>query len=108
MPQASEFAPLSLAEQLTVLLALSAGLFDAVPLEWMAEAKRAVQAAVKSIPAEICARFEVAAKLCEADRKTIVEIARLALERFLPSEEQAREPLAKGVLMPAAGRKEHA
>ena len=87
-----EFSPLSLSEQITVLLALSAGLFDAVPLEAMARAKRAVlQAADDNIPTELVERFETSAKLSDEDRQTIVEIARAALAGFLPSQE-ASEP----------------
>ena len=103
----SEFSPMSLPEQITVLLALNAGLLDAVPLDQMGEAKRAVQESAGKIPAEIRARFEVAAKLSEPDRHDIVDIARLALVRFQPGREPAGEALAKGALKrPAPPRKE--
>ena len=48
-----EFAPVSVPAQIAVLLALTADLFDPVPLEQMADAEHAVQEAAASIPAEV-------------------------------------------------------
>ena len=85
-----EFAPVSVPAQIAILLALSAGLFDTVPIDKMIDAEHAVLEAVKTIPAEVCGRFETAEKLSEADSKMIIEIARQALVLFLP------KPEAKG------------
>ena len=82
-----EFAPVSVPAQITVLLALTANLFDPVSLAQMTDAKHAVQAAAATIPAEVCARLDTAAKLNDDDKKTIVEIARQALTRFQPKPE---------------------
>ena len=79
-----EFAPVSVPAQIAILLALAAELFDAVPLEQMADAEHAVREAAAKIPAEVCARFETAAKLNDEDRKTVIEITRRALARFQP------------------------
>jgi F-type H+-transporting ATPase subunit alpha len=84
---APESAPLAVPAQITVLLALTANLFDPVPLEQMAEAGHAVREAASSIPAEISARFETAAKLSDEDKKAIIEIARQALAPFQPKPE---------------------
>ena len=73
--------------QITVLLALTAHLFDLVPLDQMTEAGRAVREAAASIPAEVSARFETAPKLSDEDRNAIIEIARQALARFQPKTE---------------------
>ena len=45
------FAPVSVPEQIAMLLALTAELFDAVPLERMAEAEQAVREAAREHPA---------------------------------------------------------
>jgi len=82
-----EFAPVSVPAQIAILLALTADLFDAVPIGQMTDAEHAVQEAVANIPAEVCARFETADKLSDEDRKTIIEIARQALARFQPKPE---------------------
>ena len=79
-----EGAPVSVPAQITVLLALTAKLFDTVPLDQMNEAKHDVQEAAANLPKEVSARFETADKLSDEDRKTIVELARLSLARFQP------------------------
>ena len=90
-----EFAPVSVPAQIAVLLALTANLFDAVPLERMADAERAVREAAAGIPAQVCARFETAAELNDDDRKTIIEIARNALAAFHPLPEAGAGPEAQ-------------
>ncbi|HEY0287107.1 MAG TPA: alternate F1F0 ATPase, F1 subunit alpha [Pseudomonas sp.] len=79
-----EFAPLSVAEQITVLLALTAGCFDDVPLGQMAQAEQAIHAAAATIPTQISARFGGADKLSDADRATVIQIARDTLASFVP------------------------
>ena len=83
---------MSVPAQIAVLLALTAGLFDPVPLDQMTDAEQAVREAAANIPAEVCARFETADKLSDEDRKTIIEIARQALARFQPKPEAKPEP----------------
>ena len=79
-----EFSPVAVPAQIAVLLALTADLFDPVPLDEMIIAEQAVQLAAEKIPAEICARFETAEKLSDEDREAILEIARQALAPFQP------------------------
>jgi len=83
----AELAPVSVPAQIAVLLALTAKLFDPVPLDRMAEAEHAVQDAAAGIPAEVRARFETAADLNDDDRKAIIAIAVQALARFNPQPE---------------------
>ncbi|MEI9896714.1 MAG: alternate F1F0 ATPase, F1 subunit alpha [Chthoniobacter sp.] len=87
-----ELAPVSVLAQITVLVALTAALFDPVPLDQMTAAEQAVREASANLPADIGARFETATKLADADRQAIVEIARQALVRFLPPPEKASAP----------------
>ena len=87
-----EFAPVSVAAQIAVLLALTAELFDRVPLDQMTAAERVLREAAAHIPAEVCARFETADKLSDEDRTTIIEIARHSLVRFQPKPESKPEP----------------
>jgi len=83
----AEFAPVPVPAQIAVLLALTAGLFDAVPLDGMTDAECALRKAAASIPAEVCGRLDTAEKLSDVDRETIIEIARQALARFQPRPE---------------------
>ncbi len=88
----AEFAPVSVPAQVAVLLALAAELFDPVPLERTTDAENAVHGAGTHIPPEVCARFETAPTLNDADRKTIIEIARVALTPFQPKPDSEPEP----------------
>ena len=91
----SEFAPVSVPGQIAVLLALTAELFDRVPIDQMTDAEHAVQEAAANIPAELTARFNTADKLSDEDRATIVQIARNALIRFQPKPESKPESKAE-------------
>ncbi|MGM0517239.1 MAG: alternate F1F0 ATPase, F1 subunit alpha [Pseudomonadota bacterium] len=82
-----ESAPLSVAEQIVVLLALTEGLFDPVPLELMDKAERAVRQTVEDLPDSLAGRLESAESLDRGDREEAVEHARHALKPFLPIEE---------------------
>ena len=79
-----EFAPVSVPAQIAILLALTADLFDAIPLDQMTDAESALREAAVKIPSEVSARFETAEKLSDEDRKTIIDIARQALASFQP------------------------
>jgi len=84
-----EFAPVSVPAQITVLMALTAGLFDGVPLDQMTDAENAVREAAANIPDGVAARFD-ADKLSDEDRATITQIARQALVQFLPKPKQGK------------------
>ncbi|MDH5497870.1 MAG: alternate F1F0 ATPase, F1 subunit alpha [Nitrospira sp.] len=87
-----EFAPVSVAAQIAVLLALTAKLFDSVPIDQMTDAEHALREAAAHIPAEVCTRFETAETLSDEDRDTIIEIARHSLVRFQPQPGSQPEP----------------
>ncbi len=82
-----ESAPVSVPEQIAILLALTAELFDRVPLERMMDAERALREAVGDIPPEVCGRLDTAEKLSDEDRKTIIQIATKSLAGFQPKPE---------------------
>ncbi len=82
----SESSPVSVPQQIAILLALTTGLFDTIPLEKMSDAESAVHKAAANIPDEVSGRFETADKLSDEDRKTILDIARQALAPFLPKQ----------------------
>jgi F-type H+-transporting ATPase subunit alpha len=80
-----ELSPVPVVEQIAIVIALTAGLFDAVPMDRMADAEQAVRnAAAKSMPAELGQRLTSADKLGDADRAAIVQLAREALATFVP------------------------
>jgi F-type H+-transporting ATPase subunit alpha len=95
-----EFAPVPVPEQIAVLLALTAELFDHVPLDQMTDAEHALRKAAADIPAEVRQRLDTADKLSDEDHKTIVEIARNSLARFQPKPESGPKPEAKTEIKP--------
>ena len=78
----NEFSPVAVVEQITVLLALTEGLFDPVPLEKMREAECALGDAASQIPANVREHFVTSHKLEDADREIVLKIARQVLAPF--------------------------
>lgn len=91
-----EFDPVAVPAQIVLLLALTTGLFDTVPLPRMAEAQRAVQDAAAKLDAPLRERLLGAGKLNDADRKAVIDSAAAVLKAFLPKPDA--EPAKKVVL----------
>jgi F-type H+-transporting ATPase subunit alpha len=77
-----QFAAVAVLEQITILLSLTAGLFDDMPLERITEAQRVLCEATAQIPAELRQRCLESAKLSDADRDAVLHLARAALLAF--------------------------
>ncbi len=95
-----EFAPVSVPAQIAVLLALTAELFDRVPLDRMTDAEHSLREAAGDIPAQVRERLDTADKLSDEDRRTILGIARQALARFQPKPEPGSKPEVQTELKP--------
>lgn len=78
----SEFSPVSMVEQISILLALTAKLLNEIPLVDMPAAEQAIRASTEKIPPEVATRLQSAKKLSEEDRQTILELARESLRIF--------------------------
>jgi F-type H+-transporting ATPase subunit alpha len=90
-----EYGPVSLPEQIIILLALTEKLFDSVPLDQMTEAEHSLREAAAEIPAEVRELFDADAELSDKDREIILDIARKTLARFQPKSELESRPEAK-------------
>lgn len=77
-----EFSPVSVPEQIIVLLALTVGLLTEVPLERMAQAEHALKKAAEKIPEEVCRRLYTSKEFMDTDKAMIIEIARRTLSEF--------------------------
>ena len=86
-----ESQPVSLAEQIAVLLALTVGLFDPIPLEKITAAEESLRKAASELPADVVGRFMSAEKLSDADRKAVLDVATRALAPFQPAPESKPE-----------------
>lgn len=80
-----ESRPMSLLEQIIVLLALTAGLLDPVVIDKFDEAEQALCKATTAIPADLTGRLSSAEKLSDADRQSLLDIATRALSPFQPA-----------------------
>jgi F-type H+-transporting ATPase subunit alpha len=80
----SESHPVSMIEQIIVLLALTAGLLDPLPIDKVNDAERALQKATADIPPDVAERLTSADKFSDDDRQAILEIAKRALASLQP------------------------
>jgi len=71
-------------EQIIVLLALTAGLLDPLPLDKMNDAERALQTAATEIPSDVAERLTSSDKFSDDDRQAILEFAKRALAPLQP------------------------
>ncbi|MGB7417358.1 MAG: alternate F1F0 ATPase, F1 subunit alpha [Thermosynechococcaceae cyanobacterium] len=71
--QQQQYQPLPVEVQIAVLLAVTQGLFDAVPVDQVSELEKQVGKAVQRELPEVCERIESGAKLSEGDRKFLLE-----------------------------------
>ena len=76
--------PVPVAEQIIVLIALQAGLFDRVSLDKVADGELALRKALTTLPKDLAARLMSEEKLSDGDRKAIVALAAAALVSFQP------------------------
>jgi F-type H+-transporting ATPase subunit alpha len=79
-----ESKPLSLLEQIVVLLTLATGLFDPVPLARMPDAEAAVRQASTGLSPDLAARL-ITDKLSNGDRGAVLAVATAALVPFQPA-----------------------
>lgn len=87
-----EFSPVPVPDQIVILLALNAKLFDNVQLDRMTEAEHALREAVTNIPADIRDRLNTDKELSDKDRETVLNVARKALASYQPKPESEPRP----------------
>jgi F-type H+/Na+-transporting ATPase subunit alpha len=80
-----QFHSVTVQEQIVVLLALTGGLFDQVPLEQMADAEQAVRASASQLSAEIFRLLTTPDELKQADCDVILANAKAAAAKFQKS-----------------------
>lgn len=85
-----ELKPMTVPEQLIVLLALTGGLFDTIPIKKMPEAEAALQKMNSGLPTEILKRLFSDQELSDTDRETILKLAGQALDPFQNPPEPAQ------------------
>ncbi|MDE3021751.1 MAG: alternate F1F0 ATPase, F1 subunit alpha [Pseudomonadota bacterium] len=81
-----EYCPVSVAEQIIVLIAVTEKLFDSIPLEAMIDAEKAARDVVAEVPVELRHHLDGAGKLNDEEREAIIGSLRKALSRFSKNE----------------------
>jgi F-type H+-transporting ATPase subunit alpha len=71
-----QYDPMPVPEQIAVLLAVTEGVFDALPPEQIAEAEQAIRQAVTGELPEVCEHLQAGSGLSDADRQALVRVAR--------------------------------
>lgn len=77
-----ELQPMSVAEQILVLLALTNKFFDSIPIHKVQEAEMELQRNSTSLPTEVLERLISSVKLTEGDKKSILELVEKVLSPF--------------------------
>jgi F-type H+/Na+-transporting ATPase subunit alpha len=98
-----ENSPLPVPDQIVILLALNANLFDNVPLEKMEEAENSLQKAMPDIPAEVLDRFKADKELSDKDRETVLEVALKVLAPYQQKSGPETETEAETEVKPGPG-----
>ncbi|MDB9339403.1 MULTISPECIES: alternate F1F0 ATPase, F1 subunit alpha [Cyanophyceae] len=83
-----QYQPLPVAEQIAVLLAVTEGIFDDIPLDKIEEAARAVRQQVTEQLSEVSGRIQAGEKLSDQDRNALLSVAQGAIA-FLKSQEES-------------------
>jgi F-type H+-transporting ATPase subunit alpha len=78
----AECSPVSVVEQILLLLAVKAGLFDSIPLHAMPDAEQCLLQAVDKIPQEIREKIETVDGISDSENLAILKTAKEALAGF--------------------------
>jgi F-type H+-transporting ATPase subunit alpha len=77
-----ELKPIPVPQQIAVLLALTEGLFDTIPIDKISDAEAALLKSTAEIPAEVINRLFTAKELSTTDREVILTLARNTLDLY--------------------------
>ena len=71
-----QYQPIPVAEQIAILLAVTSGLLDDLPVERVGEAANLIRHATLEELPNLCSRIEGGEKLEDEDRQSLLETAR--------------------------------
>ena len=72
----NQYQPIPVGEQIAVLLAVTQGVLDAVPLDKIGLGEKAIRQAIREQLPEVCQRIEAGEKLSQSDRLSLLNTAR--------------------------------
>ncbi len=88
----SQYDTMSPCEQITVLVAVTRGVFDRIPMEDITSVEKAIRSSVRELLPEICERIESDKDLSDEDWQSLVRIARETADAYIQRKEDARSP----------------
>jgi F-type H+-transporting ATPase subunit alpha len=83
MLKQKQYAPMPAAVQIAVMLSVTSGLLDAVPLAKIAVAEQAIAQAVSTQLADLCLQIETGAELTDTDREDLLKTAKTSISAAL-------------------------
>jgi F-type H+/Na+-transporting ATPase subunit alpha len=95
-----ELKPMTIPEQIAVLLSVTEGLFDGLEVDEIPGAELVIREAVKSELPDICDRIEAGEELSEEDQDLLVDTARQALDEAEKEEEEQGDKEKEGADQP--------
>lgn len=87
----SQSQPLSVAEQIAILLAVNEGVLDTVPIERVGEAETKICQAVSEQVPEICDRIQSGESLTDEDKTALLDVLREVCDSFKSESESKSE-----------------
>ncbi|MGQ4650615.1 alternate F1F0 ATPase, F1 subunit alpha [Lyngbya aestuarii] len=78
-----QYAPMAAAVQIAVLLSVTAGLLDRVPISKIAIAEQAIAAAIPAQLADLCLQIEKGDVFAEEDREALLKVSETAIAKAL-------------------------
>jgi len=91
----NELKPIPVPEQIVVLLALTNGFFDTIPIDKLHEAEAALMKSTAELPSEIIHRLVTDNELSKSDSDAILAMARNTLDTYQEKKEQGSILLPK-------------
>lgn len=85
----TQYEPISVAEQIAVMLAVTSGALDAVPVEQIVAVERVIRRAVAAQWGDLGERIQTGASLADTERATLLEIIARTVEAFLETNDAA-------------------
>lgn len=86
-----QFAPMTVPEQIAVLVATQAGLFDPLPINQISKAEQIVRRAVLERLPELCRRVADGSELTAEDREALLHTATGVLQELVQRAERSQE-----------------
>lgn len=93
----SESDPLTVAEQIILLLVLGQHLFDAVPLKEMSKAQSCIRSTIITMPEAVITRLENAKSISDDDRQLVINMAKQTLASFITKQPVANKDLEQAI-----------